>query len=294
MDSPAVSVVLPVWNRAETVRAAIDSVLGQSLGDLELIVVDDGSTDGSVAAVQAVADARLRLIRHDANLGAGAARNSGIAAARAAVVAFQDSDDVWRPAFLERLLTALAARPEAVAAYAAMRIEGAPGMPAGRLPPAGQKPVQGMLYEALLRTNFISTQMLAVRSGALRQAGGFDPALPALIDWDMLIRLSALGPFVHVPEVLVEQRFSANSITRSGERRLRAQEMVLARHAEALAARPGVAAFHHRRLAGGYRRAGDLAAARRHAAAALRLRSFDPRLWWLRGLLAGLALVSRD
>ena len=293
MDAPAVSIVLPVWNREGTVRAAIDSVLGQGFGDLELIVVDDGSTDGSVAAVQAVKDARLRLIRHPVNRGAGAARNTGIDAARAPVVAFQDSDDLWRPAFLERLLAALAAQPAAVAAYAAMVIDGAqPGR--DRLPPLRQNPVDGMLYEALLRRNFISTQMLAARTGALRQAGGFDTDLPALEDWDLLIRLAALGPFAHVPEVLVEQRFSANSITRSGEKRLRAQEMVMARHANALAARPGVLAFHHRRLAGGYRRAGDMAMARHHATAALRLRPLDPRLWALRGWLVARGLLPGD
>lgn len=108
---PKVSVVIPVHNREKLVGRAIASVLRQTEGDFELLVVDDGSTDGTVARVQAVGDRRLRLIRHPANRGAAAARNTAIRAARGAFVAFLDSDDEWADDKLERQLAALAAAP---------------------------------------------------------------------------------------------------------------------------------------------------------------------------------------
>jgi GT2 family glycosyltransferase len=126
---PAVSVVLPAYNRAATIGRAIASVLAQNLSDLELIVVDDGSADGTVAAVRAIADPRLRLVALEANAGAAAARNRGIAEARAPWVAFQDSDDEWLPAKLEKQMARLAAPPPAggpdwVAAYCGMLVLG--------------------------------------------------------------------------------------------------------------------------------------------------------------------------
>ena len=120
---PAVSVVLPAYNRADSIRLAIDSVLRQSFTDFELIIVDDASTDGTRAVAEAVADPRVRVIAHPANRGASAARNSGVAAARAPFVAFQDSDDEWLPRKLEKQMARLLA-PGAgyVAAYCGMRI----------------------------------------------------------------------------------------------------------------------------------------------------------------------------
>ena len=95
--SPPVSVVIPAYNRAATIGAAIDSVLRQTWEDFELVVVDDGSTDGTLAAARAVTDPRLRVVAAPHNLGAAGARNLGVAEARGTWIAFQDSDDEWLP-----------------------------------------------------------------------------------------------------------------------------------------------------------------------------------------------------
>lgn len=100
---PRVSVVIPVFNKERYLRRAMDSVLGQTFGDFELIVVDDGSTDSSLVVAQSYDDARVIVI-HQHNAGAGAARNRGISAARAGLVAFLDGDDAWAPSFLERMI----------------------------------------------------------------------------------------------------------------------------------------------------------------------------------------------
>src|SRR5215468_5764628 len=101
---PRVSVVVPVFNRPIAVARAINSVLVQTCQDFEIIVVDDASTDDTAAAVASIRDSRVRSIRHDRNRGGSAARNTGIEAAGAPLVAFLDSDDEWLPSKLERQL----------------------------------------------------------------------------------------------------------------------------------------------------------------------------------------------
>jgi glycosyltransferase involved in cell wall biosynthesis len=98
----AITAVIPLYNKAAHVRAALESVAGQTLSAARIIVVDDGSTDGGDRIVEAMALPNLRLIRQ-INAGPGAARNAGIAAAASSHVAFLDADDIWRPAHLERL-----------------------------------------------------------------------------------------------------------------------------------------------------------------------------------------------
>ena len=100
--SPSVSIVIPAYNRADSIVAAIESVLRQTWTDFELIVVDDGSTDGTVAAARRIDDPRLRLTEGRVNRGAAAARNLGAAEARGGWIAFQDSDDEWLPEKLEK------------------------------------------------------------------------------------------------------------------------------------------------------------------------------------------------
>lgn len=282
--SPAVSVILPAHDRARTVRAAIDSVLAQDFTDLEVIVVDDASTDATVAQVAAIGDPRLRLLRHDTNQGVSAARNTALAAARGTLIAFQDSDDLWLPGMLAAQVAALDAAPAAVASYCGMTVEN-PEAVGGKgsfyMPPRDHPVRSGDLLTALLGGNFISTQTLVVRRDALDRAGPFDPALPALVDWDFVLRLSALGPIVLVDEPLVRQRYSDNSLTRSLEKRLRGFQGILARHGAALAAHPELLARHHHRIAGACRRLGRTAEARRHILAALRAEPLAPRRWAL-------------
>jgi glycosyltransferase involved in cell wall biosynthesis len=108
----AVSVVIPAWNRADRIEGAILSALEQEPKPLEIIVVDDGSTDGTDAGRLVALDARVRVIRHDANRGAAEARNTGVAAARGDWIAFLDSDDRWLPGKLARQLAQVAGAGE--------------------------------------------------------------------------------------------------------------------------------------------------------------------------------------
>jgi glycosyltransferase involved in cell wall biosynthesis len=106
-SSPQVSVVIPTYNRATVLGRAVTSVLNQTFSDLECVVVDDGSTDQTVALVEGFQDPRLRLIRLPVNRGVGHARNVGIQAASGELIAFLDSDDEWLPGKLERQVARL-------------------------------------------------------------------------------------------------------------------------------------------------------------------------------------------
>ncbi|MGR3540530.1 MAG: glycosyltransferase family 2 protein [Hasllibacter sp.] len=277
MSAPLVSVVAPCRDRVATAPAAIASVLGQEGPPLEVIAVDDGSTDGTLEALRAIADPRLRVIENRPPHGVSAARNAGIAVARGTWIAFQDSDDLWRPGKLAAQMARLGAEPEAIGAYCAMRIENERGERTGRVPAQSPCPEGGALSRRLLTTNVISTQTLIVRADALRRVGGFDAGLQALVDWDLALRLAGEGTILAVDEELVVQRFSENSITHSLDRRREAQAKILEKHRALFSADPKVLAHHHHRLAGAYRIAGRTDESRGHALAALRAAPLSAR-----------------
>ena len=290
--------IIPAWQRAASIRAAIDSVLRQTWTEFELIVVDDGSSDGTAEIAEAVEDPRVRVVRHAANAGAGAARNTGVRAAKGDWVAFQDSDDEWLPDKLSRQIArrdaGLADGRAPIAVYCAMAVVRRP--PAGGrmtldcIPWPDARRLEGDVADALLDGNFVSTQTLFARRDALIEAGLFDETLPALEDWDLALRLSRLGPFAFIDEPLVIQRFSDNSLTRSGAKRLAGYARILEKNAETLAADPVRLARHARRIALGHARLGDRGAALRWTRRSLAARPL-PSGWapLIRALVAGAA-----
>lgn len=188
---PRVSVVVPLYNTASFIRRALESVLNQTMGDLELIVVDDGSTDDSLAAVQSFDDARLRIV-HQSNQGASAARNRGLRDARAPYVAFLDGDDFWREDKLECQLAVLDANPELDLVFARCTVVDEQEAP---LVLTGPCPDGPMSYSDLLSENFIRNgSTVLVRRDALVAAGSFDPAFAACNDYEAWLRVSALRP----------------------------------------------------------------------------------------------------
>ena len=297
--TPRVSVVMPAWNRVGSIRMAVESVLRQTFTDFELLVVDDGSTDGTMDALSDVTDPRLRCLANPRNMGASAARNTGIHAARGEWVAFQDSDDEWLPRKLELQMARLAgAGAEVVACYTGMAIVGLPEGDRDRrttlryIPGPKELQVEGTLREALLARSFISTQMLMARRTALLDIGGFDVVLPALVDWDCVIRLSDLGTFAFVDAPLVLQYFSDNSITHSNTKRLQARILILKKHRAALSAYPQVLAGHHVAIAGEQRRLGNITGARVSLAAARRLCPGSVGVWLRSIWLVGMAVMQ--
>lgn len=298
---PAISVIIPAYNREASIRVAIESVLRQTWTDFELIIVDDCSTDATMAEAARIDDPRLRLVRRPENGGAAAARNTGLAEACGTWIAFQDSDDEWLPTKLEKQMARLnAPGSDFIAAYCGMLIWGEVGdseamwqesRNSGRRTEMSYEPdlaravVEGNLQPDLLAGNFISTQTLVARRDLLKVMGGFDTDLPSVEDWDCALRLAGLGPIACVDEPLVIQRFSPNSLSRQIGRRLEAREVILEKHNALYADRPELLARLHLGQAKGWSRLGKPEAARKALAKARALQPLNPKSWLLQGYL---------
>ena len=230
--TPKVSVIMPAYNVGSYVGRAIASVQAQTLQDFELIVVDDGSTDDTAAVVGAAAarDSRIRLIRQP-NGGVAAARNRALADARAAYVANLDSDDIWRPAFLERTAAALDHDPRAPFAFArSLWID-----PHDELMDQVEQPLPSHVdYRLLLLRNPVGNGSAALmRAEAVRAAGGYDEELVRrygqVEDWMLQLRLTWRGDAVVVPDSLVLYRIDPQSSSHALERMARAGLQVVRR-----------------------------------------------------------------
>lgn len=189
-ERPLVSVVLATWNRSGPLRRAVESVLEQSWASWELLIVDDGSWDDTeiVAGVLADLDERITYLRRP-HAGVSAARNHGLAAARGAFVTFIDSDNTWRPRFLENMMLGMREN-DAPAGFATLESH------EGRRTLYRQRPVDRDLLEL---SNLIDLNTLVVRADAIESIGGFDDSLARAVDYDLVLRLTELGPIVHVP-----------------------------------------------------------------------------------------------
>lgn len=199
-DLPLVSVIVPTYNCAKYVDEAIGSVLEQDYPNKELIVVDDGSSDGTLECISRYAS-RLTLIRQP-NRGPAAARNRGAAAATGTYVAFLDGDDVWLPGSLAARVHHFQANPSLAAVYG--RWERWYPRPDGSYPPASwlvipdsprrvDRKASGWLYTQLLFDCIISTCAVLMRRSDFLDLGGFDESLGRGEDYDLWIRLSRRG-----------------------------------------------------------------------------------------------------
>jgi glycosyltransferase involved in cell wall biosynthesis len=216
------SVIMPAYNRAATVGAAIMSALKQTRSDFELIVVDDGSSDDTVARVEELArrDERISLVTQQ-HRGAAAARNAALARATGEYVSFLDSDDLWLPRYLEAMARTLSEHPGAGVAHTdAWVLHGDVGKIARgslmnrREPPVVPNEPLEFLRAMLESANFLFYSVM-IRRPILLEVGGFDERLQASVDYELWLRIAAHGyPFVRHPEKLaVYRRRSSGQIT---------------------------------------------------------------------------------
>lgn len=233
MTCPMVSVVIPLYNRRDHIARAVDSVLAQTHREFELVVIDDGSTDGGADVARSYADPRLRVVVQ-ANGGECAARNRGISEARGEWIAFLDSDDEWLPGFLGAV-TALAASHPALAAVFTNARTISPDAPWLKIPFREPRVLED--YFALCIQNAgrgITSSSVLVRKRTIERAGGFPWGIHRSGDLDAWLRLAMEGPIGCVPDVLaVYHNETAGSATLFPEpffpqpvktiRRLRAQ-----------------------------------------------------------------------
>lgn len=196
-----VSVVIPTFNRSELIERAVLSVLSQTYLDLEVIIVDDASTDDTrdrVKALQQV-DGRIVYLCHDSNRGAQAARNTGIQAAKGAYIAFLDSDNEWFPRKLERQMALFSHKVDSLAVvYCGYSKVSVDGDVLNEYVPR----YRGLVYKQTLGDWLTDTSTLVVRKNILEKINGFDENIRAYQEWDLCIRLARECEFNFVPECL--------------------------------------------------------------------------------------------
>lgn len=221
-EAPLVSVVIPTYNRSGVIARTINDILNQTYSNLEIIVVDDGSTDDSQAVLKNFGN-QIRVMTQN-NAGPAAARNRGISASRGEIIAFQDSDDRWAPAKIERQVSLLQQAEESIPCcltnttlfFADGRVtssfDNAP------LDPALSEGIWMNVTEVLVTRFVMFNQAIAIRRKVLEKMGGFDETLKCLEDYDLALRLSFEGPWAFIREPLaIWSQGSAGSLSKKAD-----------------------------------------------------------------------------
>jgi glycosyltransferase involved in cell wall biosynthesis len=271
-DPPVVSVVIPTYNRAHLLQRCLESVFGQTHTNLEVIVVDDGSTDATAEVLHGYGDQRVRVVSHRSSEGAAAARNRGLEHATGRFVAFLDSDDEWLPRKTERQLAGLRAGQHGLA-YTGMWIVDGTTRRAAIAEPSGRA------FEAMLSYQGpITTTGIMIDREVVGSEGHFHEAMPAMEERDLLIRVSRHHTIGRIPEPLYVRHVHDGPHISVPESQARGRRIIIERHAADLARRPRLKAFHYFRLALIEDRAGHTDRAREAIAAAAKADPSSVRL----------------
>lgn len=199
-ENNKVSVIIPTYNRSELLVKAIKSLQDQSHQNMEIIIIDDFSTDNTPEVVKNMFDKRIIYIRHEVNKGGAEARNTGIRLATGDFIGFLDSDDQWLPKKLEKQLQKFNEQPDVGVVYTGVQVVDEHNKPTRKIVPV----FRGDMLAKLLESNCIdTTSSVLVRREVLAQIHGFDGQLPSCQDWDLYIRLAQVAKFDFVKESMV-------------------------------------------------------------------------------------------
>ena len=221
-ENQMVTVVCPAYNCARFIKPALESVFAQSYRPIEVIVVDDGSTDSTPELLKSYGEV---CYLRQANRGPSAARNSGIRAARGAYVAFLDLDDLWTSEKLSDQVAVLEAYQNAGLCFADMRMFSSNGCEELTMFQKyrftteyfGHESVVDRAVAKLVTMNFIPTSSVVARKTALTQAGGFDEQFRKSEDWDLWLRMALHQPITYSPKVLILKRVHEVNVSRDSE-----------------------------------------------------------------------------
>jgi tetratricopeptide (TPR) repeat protein len=221
-----ISVVIPTYNHVRFLADAIQSALAQSYLQVEIIVVDDGSTDSTHTLVESFGE-RVHYMWQE-NQGLSGARNTGIGAAQGEYIALLDADDFWEPKYLETVHRVLAADPHLGAVYTGLQFVNSKGE---RLPqPCVATVPSDQLHDRLLDGEFFAPSAVLVRRTCFEQVGVFDVALRASEDWDMWLRVAQVYGFAGIAQPLLNYRVHGSNMSGDPEYMLRYQTMVVCKH----------------------------------------------------------------
>jgi len=209
---PTVSVIMPVYNSADSVVASIKSVLNQTLNDLELIIIDDGSYDNSCQLIEEVNDSRIKLFRQP-NQGVSSARNHGLHETTSEFIAFLDADDTWEPNFLKEMIVPLNQFPDVVLSYCGWQNVGLVG---GRGEPFTPPDYECMTKsEMLLKGCPWPIHAALTRRMAIEKIGGFSENFTFAEDYLLWLQIAFTRPIFRIPKVLSFYHFHNNQATQN-------------------------------------------------------------------------------
>lgn len=228
-NKPLISVIIPAYNRENVIERAIKSATVQTYSNLEIIIVDDASTDNTKDKVRQINDKRIVYLSHKTNRGASTARNTGIKKARGEYIAFLDSDDQWFAQKLEKQIAVLKKNFDCSVIYSRYYIIKGKKKKLSVWPEI--KKHQGKLNSQLLIGNFITTSSTLLKKEILEKSGLFDEKLPAYQDWEFFLRLSKFTNYAFIDEPLLNQyQDEKNRISVNREKRIQAVRYILKKH----------------------------------------------------------------
>lgn len=211
-EDPLITIVIPTWNRQALLREAIASVVAQTYQNWELVVVDDGSSDGTVEALRASGDPRMRVVALDHTGNIAGARNAGVAGGSGVLIAFLDSDDLWLPRKLELQIAALGDGGGRWCYANYVHVD-----EAGRRltsPPVPFRPDKGRIVRQMLLGEIaVSICTVVVERSLFEAVGGFDESMRLRHDFDLALRLAAAADAAVLPDVAASIREHSNRTT---------------------------------------------------------------------------------
>lgn len=205
-DHPVISVIMPVYNAELYVKEAIDSILNQTFDNFEFIIIDDGSTDESLALIQAYKDPRIIILKNNRNLGNYPTRNLGMRVAKGKYIAVMDADDIALPERFQKQYTFLEANMQTLAIGSNSLI-----IPNGK--ERGTPYSSESIRLSLLNNNYILHPSLMIRTSVVHQLRGYKEEYYYAADYDMVCRINLLGDMVCLPDILMHYRWHPDQIT---------------------------------------------------------------------------------
>jgi len=224
---PIVSVIITTYNRSNFLKKSTKSVLEQTYKKLELIIVDDCSTDETEQVVYNIKDKRVKYIRHNENMGVHQSRNDGILNSNGKFIAFLDDDDHWLPKKLEKQVDLFMKKNSNLGLIYTGYYNALNGRIVAKVSPRRR----GYLRDILINQNVVSTSTVLVRAECFKKVGLFE-YIPFMEDWDMWIRISQYYEFDFVPDPLCIYNIHGNQATSNAKYRIIGQEIMLSKYNE--------------------------------------------------------------
>jgi glycosyltransferase involved in cell wall biosynthesis len=211
--TPIVSVIIPTYNRESTIVRSVNSVLQQTYKNIEVIIVDDGSSDNTINVLNDIKDERLKVIQCKENQGVSKARNIGIMAAAGTYIAFQDSDDEWLPDKLEKQVHIIENSDADVGVVYSSFLKIKDDKEKQLIPGTKKLKLDGDILRSLSRGNVVGSPTMLIRKEVFDSVGMFDEKLIQVEDWDFVLRVSEKYKFRFIKAPLVISYWSKNSVS---------------------------------------------------------------------------------